>query len=252
MRLFVALSALVIMFPGAAHSDSLLDRNLQRQVTEQTLTAPSALQALFRLSAEYEIPMGVIWIDGPSSETPINVPTGGMTVAQALQKIVSLMPDEALLLDGSVVHVLSRQTGAMAPWLSITFPEYRVDNEFISVASLRLRQKIQAEETKQLGAKRASGCGGHLTLGRGDAPISLHLSDATVERILDSFVEQSGLKIWIVTLAPNQIDSRSLFSSAAIPQQDQPYWELLPWGVDPKSGGFHREWLTPVASKDKQ
>ena len=107
-----------------SNAQNMLGQRLGQRMTEPQFTALSPIQALFRLSAEYRIPMGIVWINGSNSANPIDIVSRGMTVAQTLEKIASLMPDEKVDLEGPVVHVVNGQTNVKVPWLSIKFPVF--------------------------------------------------------------------------------------------------------------------------------
>jgi hypothetical protein len=257
MKGYLSSIALIVVGSNILYAEEMpLITVLRHKVDEQQLVAANPMQALFRLSAEYQVPMGIIWTDSPNYNNPLRIDIHGLTVEEAIQRVIYFMPGEQVTLAGEVLHISSEETNSRVPWLAMRFHEYIVDDQYVSMANYYLRRDIEVrliEEGTRPQKSPLSGCAGHVTLGQGDRQISIHLKEASVEQILDSFVQSSGLKIWVVTLPNttqnhNAYETKSLFSSASVPEQYQPYWELLAWGVDPKSGGYRPEW---VKSKGK-
>ena len=218
---------------------------LQAKITNYTLTADTFLLALTRVCGKFEIPMGIEWVKSPKTLRNVNHTWQHATVYRVIESLVRGQPGYSFEVRNGVVHVFPK--GALRDrhnFLNIRIEQFEVQNEHIAVASrLRLYPLVHHVVSPPVGAtspESEGGTGYHISTGSGDERVSFKSRNITVRGILDRFSLAAGLKIWIVTYPEKPTltvagfrRTGSLYRDAPLPDEYQPLWEFLPWGVEP-------------------
>jgi hypothetical protein len=212
-----------------------LDKKLVTHIETYDLSADTFLQALTKVAAQFQLPMGIEWVKAPAHLTKVNFSWQQATVYQILESVVKSQPGYDLDISNGMVHVSPR--GFLTDphnFLNLRVDEFGVQDEFIGVASRRLRDLV-----RRIVSPPASfpleGEAGSLATGMGDHRVSFKLKDAAVRDILDRLSSAADLKVWIVTYPqePRWTPSGfrrtiSLYRAGPIPDEYQPEWIFLP------------------------
>jgi hypothetical protein len=241
--LLLLLQALVCL-QGTARAESAelaLDRNLHATVQSYSIAGRNLLEALARLSTEFDLPMGIEW---ELSTVPYHVVNrtyqGPTTPFQILRDLVALEPPYGFTIGNGVIHV-GKDTifYDSRNFLNIRIGRFQASSEYIFDLSYRRLYPAVLEQANPSPKNEALGCAGSNTIAAGDRKISFYLQDATVRDVLDRFVTSAGFNIWLVTFPETKsMTSKGFFRTISIfspnlPETKLPIWDLLRPGYDP-------------------
>jgi hypothetical protein len=243
----IAVLLLAFQFLGAARPASPpsvpdeLRSKLGKRVTDYSLEANSFVEALTRVAGEFQIPIGIAWVNAPAARAKVSLSMKSATVLELIEAVVKTQPGYEVSLGKSVVHVSSASwvPGRQSP-LTLKVKKFEVHGETVEVASRQLHDLVRiAASPPKLppGGGHRGGVAGSL-FGNSDEPkISVQLSDVTIEDALDAIIHASARKIWIVTFSNSLIltpkgfrRTQTLWNNFPIPDSEQPLWDLLHWG----------------------
>jgi hypothetical protein len=203
-----------------------LSAKLSKRVTNYNLGVFSLVEALIRVSNDFQIPMGIAWVNTPAGRAELPFAWKNATVQEIIEAIAKTQPSYQVRVKNGVVHVSPQ---GLIPdrenFLIIKIPAFEVHNEYIEMASFKLH--------KLIAPPRFAGFSVGAT---GDSKVNVELKDATVESILDALAVASNRKIWIVTFVNDPKltitglrKTRSLFTDVPVPDKEQPLWSFLRW-----------------------
>jgi hypothetical protein len=199
---------------------------LSQSVSNYNLGVFNFVGALIRVSNDFEIPMGIVWVNSPAAHTELPFAWKKITVLEIIQNIANPPGYQVDLRDG-VVHVWpSRLIPDRENFLKLRISAFDVKDAYVEVASFKLHMLVTPRTY------------GLISIGAtGDSKVSLELKNTSVETALDALVVASNRKIWVVTFSDDtRLTARglrraeSLWSSTAIPDEEQPIWDLIRWG----------------------
>ena len=236
-----------------------LDTKLQREVRNYELVAGNFLEGLLAVASKNEIPLGVEWVRGSTTVSPILISLERSTIRQVLAAIVATNSEYGMDVSNGVLHVFPRgSAGAPDDFLNVRIQHFEVKNEFIAVASRQLETAVRLavrppapmlREQGILGADVAAGSAGHTASGLGDKQISFSMDNSKARDILDRLLQMGDLKIWVVTLPSDGERTRTgfkkvstLYTQDVLADSEQPAWDLLLWGFDPFSQSLRQDW----------
>src|SRR6266571_1012677 len=227
LLLFTSQPVWTVSAASASPAKDDLSIKLSKHVSNYNLGVFNIVEALIRVSNDFQIPMGIAWVNTPAarSELPFGWKDG--TIQEIIEAIARTQPGYQVQVKNGVVHV---SPSGLIPdrenFLSTKIRAFEVHNEYIEMASFKLHKLI----TPPWFAGFSVGA-------TGDSKVNLELKDATVEDILDALAVASNRKIWIVTFAddpkltPSGLrKTRSLFTEVPVPDKEQPIWHLQRWG----------------------
>ena len=203
-----------------------LSLKLSKRVTNYNLGVFNLVEALIRVSNDFQIPMGIVWVNTPAARAELPFAWKGATVQEIIEGIAQTQLGYQVQIKNGVVHV---SPPALVPdrqnFLKLKVEAFEVHAE-VEVASWKLHTLVTPP--------RYAG----ISIGAtGDSKVDVKLKDSTVENILDALVVASNRKIWVVTFADDTgltargfRRTRSLWTDAPIPDEQQPAWALLRWG----------------------
>jgi hypothetical protein len=198
---------------------------LSEHVHNYNLGTFTFVGALIQVSNDFEIPMGIVWINTAAARAQLAFAWKEATVLQVIEAIAKTQPAYQVEVAEGIVHVVG---GIPAPenFLTLHIEGFRVDNDLTELASWKLHNLISPRHYA-----------GFSTAASTDPKINLDLRDCTVEAALDALISASKRKIWVVTflddgsVTPKGLRrTLSLWSDKPAPDEDQPVWDLLHWG----------------------
>ncbi|SRR6266481_4115144 len=201
---------------------------LSKRVSRYDIGALSFVGGLLRVSNDFQIPMGIAWVDSPSAHAEQRFAWKDATVQEIIQTISNAQPGYAVQMGNGVVHVFP---GSAIPdgenFLKLRIKAYETHNAMVEVASYKLHMLVTPIR------------GNHLVsiAGPGDSKVTVDLKNSPVEDILDALAVASNRKIWVVTFSGDAgltqegfRRTTSLWTEQPIPDAEQPTWHLMRWG----------------------
>ena len=204
-----------------------LGAKLNKPVTSYNLGVSSFAAALLRVSRDFQIPMGIVWVNTPQARAELPFAWKDTTVQEIIEALAKSQAGYQVETRNGVVHVFpSGIIPVPQDFLKLNIEDFQVRNDFIEMASYKLHElvtPITGSRVISIGAA-------------GDSKVDLKLKNSSVEDVLDALAVSSNRKIWIVTfsedvgLTPKGLRrTTSLWTDKAIPDAQQPLWELMRW-----------------------
>lgn len=231
--------ALCCVSAHALERNEHLRKKLGSKVSEYTLSEPSFVHGLAKVSADFEVPMGIEYVQGPRARRKVELSLHQTTVRGVIDSVVGSAGGLEWSAEGPIVHVFQREAvGDARNFLNLKIPSFEVRDEFITVAKVRLRGRLKWIVGPPPPLRRGAGVGASISSGMGDQRVSTKLENVSVRQILDEFVRLAGFKIWLVTFTDtSKLTRAGYFRTATLwhpepfPDSDQPMWSLLVWGL---------------------
>ena len=235
--------ALLLLGRAAASAttpDSALEEKLHVSVQGYTISAENLLEALAKVSDDFQLPMGIEWQLSSVPYQPIKLAYEKATPLQILQELIAAEPPYTLTFANGVVHV--SQGAAFHDsrnFLNIPIDDFQLSSEYVFHANNRLRRLVIQLANSAAADNAKTGCAGSWTVGAGDQKASFHLHDVSVRDILDRFVTSAGFNIWLATFPETKATTaKGFFKAVSIYSPDLwdselPAWDLLLPGYDP-------------------
>ena len=225
-------------------------RKVNAKVERYAVSEDSFVQALAKVSAEFELPMGIEWVRTAETLGPADLSLKDVTVHQIISSIIQTQAGYDFEISDGFVHVFRKDLkDDTRNFLNLKIGKFQAQEEYAASIGRRLRdrvrRKIQPPEPPPPGG---GGIGGSLMIGGGDRKISFQYEDVMVREILFRFVASTDLRIWIATFSDRPPTTKYGFRSViatdgrAVSDAEQPVWQLLLWGSDPVSQGFRKDW----------
>lgn len=226
-----------------------LEKILQLKVTEFSASGETFLQALLKVAAEFEIPMGIEWVRAPEASRKVHLSWRDASVYEVVESVVKSWPGYDFEISDGVVHVFPR--GLLADkrsFLNLGIAAFEVEDDYVMFASRRLRNRVRRIVSPPPPPRPGAGYAGSMATGWGDRRVSFKLKKVTVRDVLDKLILSADLKVWIVTYTEKPGLTQGGFRNVlavdgtAIAEQEQPVWGLYLWGYDPITMSFRRDW----------
>lgn len=234
-----------------ASAEEKLTIRLQQNVDEYTLKADNFLQALAKVAAQFQIPMGIEWILSPDTLRNVYFSWRHTTPREILQGLVETQPGFELEIKNGIVRVFPRNSLMdKNNFLNIPIDKFSVHSEYVMFANHRLWARLHAAVAPPL--RPSGGEAGSIASGMGDRRASFELENVTVRDVIDKLALAADFKVWVVTYPEKPALSRTGFRRAVsvfnedYPAVAQPVWDLLPWGFDPVAKQLRPDWKTPI------
>ncbi|HYK88555.1 MAG TPA: hypothetical protein VE398_07280 [Acidobacteriota bacterium] len=216
-----------------------LDAKLQMKVNSYQLEVNNFVEALARVASDFQIPMGIQWVNAPAAKARLTFSWKDSTVRGILEAIVKTQPGYKIVVRTGVVHISSSD---LVPDhenpLNLRIKEFEVHNVPAELASRQLHEIVRrtiVPPQPQQGLRGGVAGSGFANID--DPKISVTLKDATVEDVLDALALASARKIWIVTFsgaraltAAGYRRTPGLWTNSPVPDDEQPVWDMLHWG----------------------
>ncbi len=205
-------------------------------VENYSLEASSFLDALLKISAQFQLPMGVEWVKSPDTLRPIHFSRPRTTMTEILQAVVSAPAGYDWRMEDGVVHVFEHnlREDTRNP-LNVVIKSFDEQPETIGWANNNLHQMVD----QVVRHPEQSGMSGSVLGYPGEPVYNFAARNVPARSILDKIV-LAGLsaspgmsRIWIATFPDPPAFTRVGFLEVipTLPaDQNQPYWNLRRWG----------------------
>jgi hypothetical protein len=206
-----------------------LDAKLGKRLPAYDLGTVNFVEALVRTTSDFQIPMGIAWINSPEENQKLPFAWKDATVQEIIQSIVRSEPGYEVQFANRVIRVFPVGIIPHAQnFLDLKFKEFDVVNSNVELALLKVHGLISP--VKRVGFS----VGGEPN----EPKITLKLKDSTVADILDAMVQASPRQIWMVTFSSDTNPTPAGFRRTVglwngfspIPDGDEPALNLLRWG----------------------
>jgi hypothetical protein len=204
-------------------------------VHDYNLTANNFLNGLTHVGSEFQIAMGIEWVNTAAARTPFNLHWNTATVEEIIETIAHTQPGYEVRVSDGVVHISLTEIPREQNFLFINIGSFEVHDGVVEMAERRLRNMVKLTTVPAKPGPRA-GIGGSLATNVDERTISVHLHDASVGDVLDSLATVSAKKIWVVTfvesLALTTTGFRrtlTLWNNSPVPDDEQPVWNMFRW-----------------------
>jgi hypothetical protein len=187
------------------------------------------VEALVRVSCDFQIPLGIAWINAPKEKEKVPFAWKQATVQEIIQSIVGSDPNYQVQFKNGVIRVFPAGTIPDAQnFLQLKIKQFDVVDSNIDLALLKVRALINP--AKQVGFS----VGGEPN----EPKITLRLKDSTIADILDAMVLASPRRIWIVVFSSDTNPTAAGFRRtavlwdglSAVSEKNEPALNLLRWG----------------------
>jgi hypothetical protein len=223
-----------------------LTRKLRADVPSYSLSAPSFAGALAKVSAQFEIPMGIEWVEAPDLMTEVKFSASRSTPQEIIEALLKSHAGYEMGIENGVVHVFP------AGWrtdrrnfLNLPVDRFDLKDQTVAFGRFKLRKQVAQMMRPPSPLHSGSGEAASIASGQGDRPVTLTIEATNVRQILDQLALAADFKIWVVTYPQNERlsstgfrSSVSLYRSIAKVGDDQPVWDFFRWGQElPKPYG---------------
>jgi hypothetical protein len=214
-----------------------IETRLRQPVQTYHLVADNLADGLMRVAEEFQIPMGIQWVNTPAAKSKLDRFWKDVTVRQILVSIANTQPNYEVTVSNGVVHVFSTTVTPNQNFLFIKIASFDAHHDVVGMAERKLRRLVQLATVPPTPGP-AAGIGGSLAANVGEQKIDLRLSNTTAQDVLDALVLASPKKIWVVTFAEGSTPTATGFrrtlsfwnDSRPIPDDEQPVWSMFRWG----------------------
>lgn len=242
--LLLALQFLLMRpFASCSAESDALESKLSAPVHDYSLTANNFAEGLIRVATQFQIPMGIEWVNTPTARTQLTLDWKDVTLQEILDEITKTQPGYEVRVSNGVVHVCSMKIPPNQNFLHLKIKLFEAHHDVVDMAERRLRDLVQSNLVAP--KSDGGGRGGSLAANVGETTVELQLRDVTVETILDSLATASTRKIWVVTFVDSFIPTASgfrrtltLWNDAPVPDDQQPVWDTFHWGDPIPSDGL--------------
>lgn len=176
------------------------EAKLNQRVERFNAADRSLTDAVLDLAFEYQLPLGVEYVDRGAAVRPVTMELRQKTVREILCALVATAPEYRIDFSGGIVHLFSpvaRQDSANL--LNTVIPNFEVKDSDPYMADVELICALN----RQL--QPPAGCGGSHPIGSPER-ISIHLRGARVHEILDEIASKQGA-VWIVNVRPEALST---------------------------------------------
>ncbi len=219
----------------------VLEAKLQTRLDSYALTADTFLQALTKVASQFELPMGIVWIEGPETPAVFKHTWTHATLHQVVDTIVASHPGYDSAIKNGVLRVFPRgDLDDKSSFLNLKIDEFEVKNEIAGKSIRRLHRVVKEIVSPPPPSLPGGGEAWSFGSNADDQPVSFTLKNVTVRDVLDRLTLSSASKIWIVTYSQDSRPTKtgfrrtaSLFNDTPIREDDEPAWAVLRWGSIP-------------------
>jgi hypothetical protein len=212
-------------------------------VRNYALEANSFIEALLKISAQFNVPLGVEWIKTANTLQPVRLSRSSATVGDIIDSLLSMQPGYEWRTEVGVIHVFQRDlvSDTRNP-LNITIKSFEQKPQSVGFANAVLDQMVRYPGQNGISVS---------VLGYpGEPAFSFAAQNIPARNIMNRIVT-SGLqmlpqpppgmnRIWIATFPENQVlgsdgyfEAVPVWNPAYVAKESQPIWILLPWGYPP-------------------
>jgi hypothetical protein len=234
MKLSFPVTLLLSVASASAQQSSLqFPKSSIGEVQSYSLEANCFIDALLKLSARFQFPLGVEWVKSADTLKPVRFSQTHTAVADVIQSVVSMHAGYDWRTEDGVVHVFQRDLAkdSRNP-LNITVKEFGWNHKMIFSEANSLLAQLVGQVVNPLPIGR--GVGGSFPSGVGEPTFDLNIRDGPARSILNRIVTVSKVNIWVATFPSVADPNPSGFLQPTGAQNNTgPFWTMLRWGDPP-------------------
>jgi hypothetical protein len=234
MKLSFPVTLLLSVASASAQQSSLqFPKSSIGGVQSYSLEANCFIDALLKLSARFQFPLGVEWVKSADTLKPVRLSQTYTTVADVIQSVVSRHAGYDWRTEDGVVHVFQRDLvkDSRNP-LNITVKEFGWNHKMILSEANTLLAQLVGQVVNPLPIGR--GIGGSFPRDVGEPTFDLNIRDGSARSILNRIVTVSKVNIWVATFPSVAHPNPSGFLQPTGAQNNNgPFWTMLRWGDPP-------------------
>lgn len=180
---------------------SAFERKLETKVDRFDAAGRTLVANLLDLAYEYELPIGLEYLDRDAVTRPITLQLRDDSVRGLLVALVQQDPEYRVSFSDGLVDIYSpKARDDPSNLLNKPIKEFAVTDMDTHRADMELLCELARE------AVPAGGCGGSIAVGQwGPLRITVHLHNSKVHEILNAIVAQNGKAAWTVMTPPNKL-----------------------------------------------
>ncbi len=191
--------------PSAPHfqaaQPSLFEQKLDKRIERFDTAGRTLIASLIDLAYEYELPMGIEYLDRDAASRPINVELRNESLRGILVALVQQLSEYRVGFSSGIVDVYApkarEDTSNMLNKVIKSFNVSEVDTH-------RADMELSCTLARELTPPRP--CAGSIGLGQwGPLKITVSFHNATAYEILNAIVSQNGKAIWTVMAPPEKL-----------------------------------------------
>jgi hypothetical protein len=228
-----------------AESDALQAR-LIAPIHDYSLTAPNFAEALIQVASQFQIPIGIEWVNTPAARTPLTLNWKDTTVQQIFAAITTTQPGYELSVHDGIVHVFSMKVAPSQNFVHLKIERFEAHHQSVRLAERRLQGLVNLKVAPP--KPTGEGRGESFAANTDESMVDLQFQDVTVEAILDSLATASSKKIWVVTFVDSFIPTETgfrrtltLWNNSPFPDDQQPVWDTFHWGDSIPTSGLEQK-----------
>lgn len=237
MKLSFPVTLLLFTISAAAQQSSSGD------VHNYSLEGNSFIDALLKISAQFEFPLGVEWVKSADALKPVRFSQSHTTVKEIIQAVVSMHAGYDWRNEDGIVHVFQSELAKNSHNPLNVNIKSPVSADTVGMMNNILFQMVRHE----VRLPELQGIAGSVPGYPGEAVFSFAVENGPARKILNQIIT-SGIRtipvkmqrIWIATFPEKPASSRTGFlevvpmlNQNVVSAQDQPFWILLRWGDPP-------------------
>ena len=215
-----------------------LRARLRTTIPNYNLRAKNFIDALTRVAGEFQIPMGIAWINTPGARHDLSLSWTNATLQDIIEAVTKTQPGFQVQVGDGIVHI--RNPKVIPPeqdFLTLRVNRFEVNNEHVDFVSRKLHDLVKLTLSPPKPQSGPGGIGGSPGYNLDEAKISMEMHNVTVEEILDRMALSSTKRIWIVTFSDDPTVTATgirrtltLWNTFPIPDEAQPLWDMFHWG----------------------
>ncbi len=180
---------------------TIFERKLNTRVARFDTSGRTLATSLIDLAYEYELPMGIEYLDRKAATQPINLELRNESVRGILLAIIQQVPEYKVSFSDGVVDVyVPKAREDSSNLLNKVIRNFAVSELDTRRADVELLCALTRE------VMPSGGCGGSIAIGQwGPLKITVHVQNAKVYEIVNLIVAQNGKAVWTVMAPPEKL-----------------------------------------------
>jgi len=186
-----------------------LNARLARRVNTYNLIANSFVEALSKAATEFQIPMGITWVNKPAATGKLSLSWVGASVQEIIEEIAATQAGYQVRVSNGVVHISSPEIPPKQNFLLVRINKFAANHQPLPYAMRNLQDLVRLTVAPPSNQHSDLGQGSSTASNTDEPKIDLELDHASVEEILDSLLKVSARKVWIATFEEMTLPSVS-------------------------------------------
>ncbi|HEV2349766.1 MAG TPA: hypothetical protein VG028_07980 [Terriglobia bacterium] len=178
------------------------ERRVESRVAQFDAKGRPLIRAILDLANEYELPLGIEYIDREAVWQPLNLKLSNKSVCEILEALVAQLPQYKMRVSAGAVEIYSPKARADASNLLNTVVEnFAVTDKSPRMASAAIYAAMMSEHHEMC-------ClAGSVLESVGEPKTTINLKNRKVYEILDALVAQNGESLWVPLVPPQRLSA---------------------------------------------